>query len=172
MTRAIVVPDSDLRALLLESGLDVVAADAQPCALILSPRVTSGETDVWCAAEGVIVETYAAARDFFLRALERSNVHGHLIILSPADCAMGDPNDLAGSILAGALISLKRTLALEFLKHGFTANCIFVGYRNKDILDLETLARTIRLLAEQPGATITGQEIFLAAGLESGRLKP
>lgn len=172
MTREIVVPDSNLRALLLESGLYAVAEDEQPCALILNPRVSSDETDIWRAAEDVIVETFAAARDFFLQALERSEVYGHLIILTPANCAMGDPHDLGGSVLTGALISLKRTFALEFIKHGFTANCIFVGYRDKDILDLETLVRTIRLLAEQPGATITGQEIFLAAGLESGRLKP
>lgn len=172
MTRAIVVPDSDLRALLLESGLDAVAEDEQPYALILNPRVPSGEADVWCAAEDAIVETYTAARNFFLRALERSNLHGHLIILTPADCAMGDPDDLAGSILVGALISLKRTFALEFIKHGFTANCIFFVYQDKDILDLETLVRTIRLLTEQPGATMTGQEIFLAAGLEGGRLRP
>lgn len=88
-----------------------------------------------------------------------------ITLLIPAACAMGDPGDGAGSALAGGLLSLARTWAIELRKTGVPVNCLMVD-------GLAACADLLVTLAGQPGCAITGQEIFVAGGSDVGRLRP
>jgi hypothetical protein len=84
----------------------------------------------------------------------------------PAADAMGDPDDAAGSALAGGLLSLGRTWAIELRKTGVPVNCVMVD------ADLAACAPLLATLAQQPDCAMTGQEIFVAHGSDVGRLRP
>jgi len=172
VNRVIIVPDADLRASLAERGLVTVDRSEASGGLILRPRPSQETHDSWSAAAQATEEVFRAAQAFMASATSRATPAGHLVILIPADHAMGDPEDLAGSILAGTLISLVRTFALEFRKPGLTANCVFFDVSNGDIDGLDTIAELVSMLTSQTQPLINGQEIFASGGRDSGRRRP
>jgi hypothetical protein len=85
---------------------------------------------------------------------------------------MGDPLNSGSSGLAGGMLSLFRTLALELKKVNMTANSVLYECADGRLVGSTDLASVIATLIGQHDGAITGQEIFAFAGQDAGRLRP
>ncbi|VTZ65465.1 hypothetical protein [Sinorhizobium medicae] len=104
---------------------------------------------------------------------ERNGVPGRLISILPAEAAMGDPNDIVGSSLAGAMLSLFRTTALELKGTSSSANTLMYHRSTSGrIGEPQALAAMIDTLLDAGSAAVNGQEIFAAGAADVGRLRP
>ena len=163
----------DLFAALRSMDIDVLpwpAADDCAGALLIAPELgREPAANDWPAVAAALTAAFAAIQTFVAR---RSGRPAHVVALVPAMAAMGDPQDPTGSALAGAMLSLFRTLALELKKVGTTTNTLLVGRAGEQLHGAADIAGLIRSLIVQTHATITGQEIFACSGLDTGRLRP
>jgi hypothetical protein len=98
-----------------------------------------------------------------------SDMDGRIIVLLSSEAAMGDPSNPAGSALAGAMLSLCRTVALESRKGRNTINTIMFDSMegNADAVALQIVA-----LAHPASRSVNGQEIFATGASDVGRLHP
>lgn len=92
---------------------------------------------------------------------------GRLIVVAPASAALGDSEQIPASAVTGGLISMVRSLAIELAKSGGTANTIL-----EDPGDEATTDGLITHLASPHATGITGQELYTAGILSTGRLHP
>lgn len=114
-----------------------------------------------------------------MASFEARNLSGRLISLLPGTAAMGDPARLLDSTLAGAMLSLFRTLALELRKTPITANTLMYAQTpsptnpEKMILaDIQSLAALISMLLGKDTHGVNGQEIYAQGAADVGRLHP
>lgn len=114
-----------------------------------------------------------------LASFETRNVSGRLISLLPGDAAMGDPAQLLDSTLAGAMLSLFRTLALELRKTPITANTLMYAAAPSELspekmmlADTQSLAALISMFLGKETRGVNGQEIYAQGAADVGRLHP
>jgi len=177
--------DDDLQAALRGEGLDVVAAPgadalaglpevqaATVAGLLVAPALSMTEgPDRWANTAAELTSVFSLVQAYVRNEALRE--HGrHVVALIPAGAAMGDAQDPATSALAGGMLSLFRTLALEFAKFDMTANCLMVDQVNGRLAGAQEVAAMIRSLVDQRHATISGQQIFAFGARDAGRLRP
>ena len=154
-------------------GHAMTSLEAVPCeALVVVPALAPpAGVDAWTSVAEELTRTFELLQRFARRAIANKSA-GHAIVLLPSAAAMGDPSDSAGSALAGGMLSLVRTLALEFRKLGMTANAVLFE-RAEDTLGHDAdLAALVELLVAQPGTAISGQTIYACNASDAGRLHP
>ncbi|TEO04740.1 hypothetical protein IPC129_31325 [Pseudomonas aeruginosa] len=113
-----------------------------------------------------------------LAAFEERNAPGRLISLLPGDAAMGDPVQLVNSTLAGTMLSLFRTVALELRKTPITANTLMYSTASElnssstVLTDTAAIASLIDVLLASSTGCVNGQEIYAQGAADVGRLHP
>ncbi len=98
---------------------------------------------------------------------ELSSRGGRLVFLLPHDVALGRPHSTAASAVAGGVLSMSRTLAIELGRDGVTVNTLLYADGSEP-----AVARQVAALVAPESAAITGQEIYVTAGSGLGRLRP
>jgi NAD(P)-dependent dehydrogenase (short-subunit alcohol dehydrogenase family) len=101
----------------------------------------------------------------------RASGAGRLVFVLPVGPVMGEPSAGAAAAVAGGVLSMARTLALELGRDGVTVNVVVVDARRLDDLG-PALAGELAALLGRGGAGLTGQEIYVTGGAELGRLRP
>jgi NAD(P)-dependent dehydrogenase (short-subunit alcohol dehydrogenase family) len=91
------------------------------------------------------------------------------VFVLPHAPLMGASGSVAASAVAGGLLSMARTLAIELARDAVTVNTVAVDATSPPVPGLSAQLRT---LLGSGGETITGQEIYLTAGSDLGRLRP
>jgi NAD(P)-dependent dehydrogenase (short-subunit alcohol dehydrogenase family) len=138
--------------------------------LLVAPAVASrGDGERWSSVASVLTEAFAEIQRF---VAARPGLQGHVIAVLDARAAMGNPADPDGSALAGGMLSLMRTLALELQRAGISANTLMCEQDGERLLGAPELTALVRVLASQAGTALTGQEIFVCNGRDVGRLRP
>ena len=114
-----------------------------------------------------------------LASFETRHSSGRLISLLPGNAAMGDAAQLLDSTLAGAMLSLFRTLALELRKTPITANTLMYAATPSEsapekmmLADTQSLAALISMLLGKETQGVNGQEIYAQGAADVGRLHP
>jgi NAD(P)-dependent dehydrogenase (short-subunit alcohol dehydrogenase family) len=102
-------------------------------------------------------------------ALDLLHDGGRLVFLLPHAPLMGAPGSAAASAVANGVLSMARTLAIELARDRIGVNVLAVDAEQPDG---DALAVQLRALLGSGGQGITGQEIYLTAGSELGRLRP
>lgn len=140
--------------------------------LLVAPALpVAAAHDVWQAVAEALTDAFEEIQRY-VRANTSSKRSGHIVALLPAEAGMGDPRDSGASALAGGMLSMFRTLALELKKLGMTANVVLYEHVDGRIAGAEDVASAISMLIKQRSGAITGQEIFAFAGQDAGRLRP
>lgn len=121
-------------------------------------------------------ETIAAVQRFVTSVEESTATKANIVFVIDADAAMGDSESLTEeryweATLAGALLSMSRTLAIELVKGSHTVNTVLARTEWQTRLD-NGIWQQIEVLLAQTQAIITGQQIFAVAGGDTGRLRP
>jgi hypothetical protein len=135
--------------------------------LLLAPAIADGAAD---APLDDVVDVLTSSFIYLKAALasfEDRAVAGRVIALLPGDATMGDPGDVVNSAIAGAMLSLFRTVALELRRTSITANTLM--YSADETAGLATL---INSLLDPDAHSINGQEIYACGGADVGRLHP
>ncbi len=94
---------------------------------------------------------------------------GRLVFVLPAAPLMAVTGGAAGSAVAGGVLSIARTLAIELARESVTVNVVAV---DADCAATSALTAQLTTLLGPGGEQITGQEIYLTAGSDLGRLRP
>ncbi|WP_236791871.1 hypothetical protein [Amycolatopsis sp. GM8] len=92
---------------------------------------------------------------------------GRLVFLLPAEAALGRPHATSAGAVAGGILSMARTLAIELARDGIAVNTVLYA----DAAETAVAHQVAALLAAE-GAAVTGQEIYVTAGSGLGRLRP
>ncbi|MEU0514644.1 SDR family oxidoreductase [Amycolatopsis sp. NPDC006125] len=92
---------------------------------------------------------------------------GRLVFLLPAEAALGRPHATAAGAVAGGVLSMARTLAIELARDGITVNTVLYAEGAET-----AVAHQVSALLAADGGDITGQEIYVTAGSGLGRLRP
>lgn len=103
------------------------------------------------------------------RECDRLRGGGRLVFVLPHAPLMGASGSAAASAVAGGLLSMARTLAIELARDTVTVNTVAVDASNAGG---SALSAQLAALLGPGGETITGQEIYLTAGSDLGRLRP
>jgi NAD(P)-dependent dehydrogenase (short-subunit alcohol dehydrogenase family) len=164
-----VVGESALAAAVVEAlgGLRAVAASA--CIVPPLPPATplAELTDERLAAD--VGDTLDAVLVQVQRECERLRGGGRLVFVLPHAPLMGASGSAAASAVAGGLLSMARTLAIELARDAITVNTLAVDAASPPV---SALSAQLGTLLGPGGETITGQEIYLTAGHDLGRLRP
>lgn len=145
--------------------------DAAASILLLPTLAQHGQPDSWTAVAQELTRSFCLIQSFVRAAVGRQ-AGGHVVALLPAAAAMGDPADHGMSALAGGMLSLVRTLALEFRKLGMSANALLFEQTGVSLAHSGEIAALAQALVSQPGHAVSGQSIFAWAGADAGRLHP
>ncbi|WP_180900583.1 hypothetical protein [Martelella soudanensis] len=126
------------------------------------------------ALESRLAELFSITKSTAAVFEDSGNAPRFVVLLRGA-AAMGQKDDLLNSALAGAMLSLGRTLSLELKKVGGSWNTIMyssdLGVDNESD-SIAPVAALISVLAGSSGSAINGQEIFAMQGADVGRLHP
>lgn len=118
------------------------------------------EIDTLCSAFDLIKATWAD--------VEAAGRSGRIVIVAPATSALGEREHRIDAAVTGGMISLVRSLAIELSKSGATANTVLVdpaaSSASADLL--------ITALTSPDAFEITGQELYAAGAVSTGRLHP
>jgi NAD(P)-dependent dehydrogenase (short-subunit alcohol dehydrogenase family) len=94
---------------------------------------------------------------------------GRLVVVLPHAPLLGVTDGAGASAVTNGVLSMARTLAVELARDDVTVN----------VLALDAVAPSVRALTAgleallgDAGADVTGQEIYLTAGTDLGRLRP
>ncbi len=159
---------ADRRDAASDPSAKVVEADG----LLVAPALpVAAAQNVWSTVAEALTDAFEEVQRY-VRANTSSKRGGHVVALLPAEAGMGDPEDSGSSALAGGMLSMFRTLALELRKLGMTANVVLYEHADGRVAGAEDVASAISMLIRQGSGTITGQEIFAFAGQDAGRLRP
>ncbi|MEQ3553443.1 hypothetical protein WIS52_23475 [Pseudonocardia nematodicida] len=126
-----------------------------PLAELTDDRLT---TDVAEALESVLVDVQAVV-DGITR----------LVFVLPHEPLMAVACGTAASAVSNGVLSMARTLAIELAREGTTVNVVAVDAADPAVA---ALTGQLAVLTGDGGAAITGQEIYLTAGTDLGRLRP
>lgn len=94
---------------------------------------------------------------------------GRLVVVLPHAPLLGTARGAAASAVTNGVLSMARTLAIELARDGITVNVVAVDAAAASVA---ALAAQLDALLSEAGANITGQEIYLTAGTDLGRLRP
>jgi NAD(P)-dependent dehydrogenase (short-subunit alcohol dehydrogenase family) len=94
---------------------------------------------------------------------------GRLVVVLPHAPLMGVTGGAAASAVTNGVLSMARTLALELARDGVTVNVLAVDAAAPAVA---SLAAALEALLGEGGGDVTGQEIYLTAGTDLGRLRP
>lgn len=94
---------------------------------------------------------------------------GRLVFVLPHTPLMGVAGGTAASAVANGALSLARTLSIELARDGVTVNVVAVDAAAPAV---DALAAQLGVLTGPGGDAVTGQEIYLTAGTDLGRLRP
>ncbi|MFG1891625.1 hypothetical protein ACGFIR_27610 [Micromonospora sp. NPDC049051] len=144
---------------------------AEPTHLLLAARpVDSAGTTQLHEDPEQVMRVLAEVVGFVKEALaSRSGTLDTITILVGEPETLGMEGRHLDSAVAGALLSMGRTWAIEFARDGIRVNTLVHG----DLDDPGILAAVVGqlgLLGSPQGRAITGQEIYLCAGADLGRL--
>jgi len=100
---------------------------------------------------------------------------GRLVFVLPAAPLMGASGHAGASAVTNGVLSMARTLAIELARDSMTVNVLAVNTSMEP--DVEgaaagTLTGQLTTLLGPGGEHVTGQEIYLTAGSDLGRLRP
>ena len=107
----------------------------------------------------------------FQTAVKRMLEHhsgGRIVLVVPAEHALGQAGDAAAGALAGGIISMCRTLAMELKRKSIAVNVVFADIDG----DVPAALKPQLDLLLSLDSWMTGQEIWVGAGLEMGRNRP
>ncbi|GAA4879010.1 hypothetical protein [Actinomycetospora straminea] len=103
-----------------------------------------------------------------VRAVLDGAVH-RLVFVLPAAPLMATAGGAAASAVTGGVLSMARTLAIELAREQVAVNVVAVDPRATTVA---ALAGQLGVLLGEGGEAITGQEIYLTAGTDLGRIRP
>ncbi|GAA5165350.1 MULTISPECIES: SDR family oxidoreductase [Amycolatopsis] len=139
--------------------------------LFVAPRMPEDRDFAELSDELLDAEIGAVLADVLAdvqRALPGLTGHsGRIVFLLPHDVALGRPHATAAGAVAGALLSMARTLAIELGRDGITVNTILYAEGTEP-----AVAGQVAALVAPAGDAVTGQEIYVTAGSGLGRLRP
>ncbi|MFC5951999.1 hypothetical protein ACFQH9_27420 [Pseudonocardia lutea] len=161
---------------LVERALESVEAAAPAvCVVARVPgRAPLAElTDARLADEvgGALEEVLAAVRS----ELGHLRPGGRLVFVLPAPPLMAVNGGAAASAVTNGVLSMARTLSLELARDSVTVNVVAVeadAGDDPDRVARAPLSAQLSALLGPGGERITGQEIYLTAGSDLGRLRP
>ncbi|GAA2865557.1 hypothetical protein GCM10010472_23650 [Pseudonocardia halophobica] len=172
---------------LVERALETVDAVA-PSACVVAPvprRAPLADlTDARLADEvaGSLEAVLAAVRGELTHlgsgAQRGSGAHrgsgGRLVFVLPAEPLMAVGGGTAPSAVTNGVLSMARTLSIELARDAVTVNVLAVAAEESSGGTDPTASLTAQLAAllGPGGERITGQEIYLTAGSDLGRLRP
>ncbi len=93
---------------------------------------------------------------------------GSITIVLPAAATLGEAGYSVTSAFCGGVLSLARTLAIELRRQHIRVNTLMVDQHLPGVV--ASVATQVTALMSMPG--VTGQEIYLADGLDCGRIRP
>lgn len=98
---------------------------------------------------------------------------GRIVIILPAEEALGRAGDAAAGAVCGGILSMARTLSLELKRKAITVNvvCVDTGSCYEKPAIAQALRGQLELLLRRD-SWITGQEIWVTDGTEAGRVRP
>lgn len=158
----------------------------------MTTRVSSGSTievDTGHRQPGVLVLRYHGSHDQGMPgspeidslcdafdAIQRSwddivaaGTAGRIVVIAPASAALGEPTThWVDAAVTGGLISLVRSLAIELSKYGGTANTLLID----PAASSSATGLILAALTAPDASDITGQELYTAGPLSTGRLHP
>jgi len=151
------------------SGL-LDAAGTFDC-LILAP-IASEELDQPDAVTKVLTRSFSLMKAAL--ASWGPGADGRISVMLPGEAAMGEPASPNASAVAGAMLSLSRTVALETRKGRSTVNTIMYGpaLAAHSLGCFEAVAVQVVALLRPASRGINGQEIFATGAVDVGRLHP
>jgi NAD(P)-dependent dehydrogenase (short-subunit alcohol dehydrogenase family) len=114
-------------------------------------------------------DALAAVLDDVQRAVATFAAGGRLVFVLPHAPLLGTTDGAAASAVTNGVLSMARTLAIELARDGVTVNVIAV---DGDGPSERALAAELAVLLGDAGGDVTGQEIYLTAGTDLGRLRP
>ena len=164
-----VVGEGALAAAVAEALTGVRAVAASVC---IVPPIPPGTplaelSDERLAAD--IGDTLDSVLVQVLQECDRLRGGGRLVFVLPHAPLMGASGSAAASAVAGGLLSMARTLAIELARDAVTVNTVAVDGSSPGG---SALSAQLGAFLGPGGETITGQEIYLTAGSDLGRLRP
>lgn len=152
----------------------VDSAAASACVVAPVPRraALADLTDARLADE------VAASLEAVLTAVQGELAHlgsgGRLVFVMPAEPLMAVGGGTACSAVTNGVLSMARTLSVELARDAITVNVLAVASESSSRgTDLTaSLAAQLAALLGPGGEQVTGQEIYLTAGSDLGRLRP
>jgi NAD(P)-dependent dehydrogenase (short-subunit alcohol dehydrogenase family) len=103
--------------------------------------------------------------------LARLRSGGRLVFVLPAEPLMAVSGGTAASAVTNGVLSMARTLSIELARDAVTVNVVAVA-SSTGADPTASLAAQLAALLGAGGERITGQEIYLTAGSDLGRLRP
>jgi NAD(P)-dependent dehydrogenase (short-subunit alcohol dehydrogenase family) len=157
-----------LRAALEDAGTvapGVAAACVVPA--VPAPAPLAAWTDARLATEvgDVLDAVLADVRG----ELDRLRGGGRLVVVLPHTPLMAAPGLAAASAVTNGVLSMARTLAIELGRDAITVNVVALDAADPAV---PALAGGLAGLLGPGGEAVTGQEIYLTAGTDLGRLRP
>lgn len=158
----------------LDAIVDDLPSSLPPfAALVLMPALPSGASlHSSSAGIGHLLTACFALMKTALARFEDSGSQGRLFSVLPVDAVMGDPGDPVNSAVAGGMLSLFRTVAMELRRLPVTANTIVAPPWPADADAAAGAAAMLRALCAPDMQQVNGQEIYAAAAADVGRLHP
>ncbi|ALE73543.1 hypothetical protein AD006_19360 [Pseudonocardia sp. EC080610-09] len=92
-----------------------------------------------------------------------------LVFVLPHTPLMAVAGGAAASAVANGILSMARTLAIELARDRVSVNVVALDPAAPAVA---ALAAQLTVLAGEGGDAVTGQEIYLTAGTDLGRLRP
>lgn len=92
-----------------------------------------------------------------------------IVFVLPHDPLLGVAGGTAASAVANGVLSMARTLAIELARDRVTVNVVALDPAGAAVV---ALADQLAVLTGEAGDAVTGQEIYLTAGTDLGRLRP
>jgi NAD(P)-dependent dehydrogenase (short-subunit alcohol dehydrogenase family) len=163
-----VVGDGDL-APVVRAALGQVTCEVAAACVVLAvpgPAPLAELTDERLAADvGDVLDAVLAHVQDELDRLRG----GRLVFVLPHGPLMAAPGSAAASAVTNGVLSMARTLAIELARDATTVNVVAVDAANPSVPALSGL---LSGLLGPGGEAVTGQEVYLTAGTDLGRLRP
>lgn len=98
---------------------------------------------------------------------------GRIVIILPAEEALGRAGDAAAGAVCGGILSMARTLSLELKRKAISVNvvCVDTGSCHEKPEIAQALGGQLELLF-RGDSWITGQQLWITDGTEAGRVRP
>ncbi|MEU6748288.1 SDR family NAD(P)-dependent oxidoreductase [Spirillospora sp. NPDC046719] len=132
--------------------LDACFANAALANAMTNPRFLDSTLQQWRDLMRVDLEgAYLTTREAARHMVDLGN-GGSIVVTSSIAALFGAPREQAYAAAKGALLSLSRSLAVEFGRHGIRANAVLPGWTRSPVFDgwLENPAVSEKVMARIP----------------------